>query len=174
MAIATAEQIRNRPILVPVPGSDFEIECRCPDPLVLISEGILPLETYGALLAKLHDVVESGSSNVIYDNRPVAESVADDPKTFFDMIDRWVCAAAVRPQIVLTDDEATADPSKLSVLDIDRPVKLEIVRRTTRRLLSPRLKTAVQEFRHKRSDGAGPGPDGAAVREDAVGAIASA
>lgn len=169
MAVATAEQIRNRKVFVQVPGLDLEIECRCPDPLVLITEGILPLETYSAVLALINEVLDTG---VIFDNRPLAEGKETDPKTVSDMIARWVCAAAVAPVIVVSEDEAMADPSKLWVFDLEPAIRIEIVRRTGRRLVSSRLKTAVQEFRRQRFPGAGPGPDGAAVREDPVGVAA--
>jgi hypothetical protein len=55
MSIATAEQIRNRPILVAIPGSDLQIACRRPDPLDLIARDLLPLELFHAVLDRVVD-----------------------------------------------------------------------------------------------------------------------
>lgn len=168
MTAPTADQIRNRLILVALSDSpDVQLQCRRPDLLRLIADNVLPLDTFGAVLEHLSQIVEA---NVLFDNRPLVESVVSTPEVYNDFVDRWVCAAVVAPRVVLTEDEALADPQALWVADIPRPTRYEVVRVTNRAVGSSRVRTAVADFRRQQSVGAAPGSDGQAVREDAVAA----
>lgn len=171
MPIATADQIRNRPILVTIPGTDQQIQCRRPDPLTLLADGVLPLPIFADVLEQLHDLMQPQPE---YDNRPITDHVAKQPKTYEAFVARWVCAAAVAPRVVLTEEEAIADPEALWVEDLELDVQISIVRQTGRLLASARVIAAVRDFRRQQSAGAGAGSDRETVREDAVGAVAGA
>lgn len=170
MPSITAEQFRQRTIQVPIPAPagappDAPVQyftCRRPDPLVLIADGVLPLEVYGHVLAQIADRVDA-----VFDNRPPAGGAATR-REYSDFIDRWVCAAAVEPRIVLTEAEATAAPEALWAEEVDADLKLAIFRMTNARILSPRMTDAVSEFLRRKSPGAPAGSDGAAVRDAAV------
>lgn len=162
MPVTTAAEFRNRVILVSIDGTDGQqLQCRRPDLLQLIADGALSLEVYGDVLERLHALFQS--DNVI-DNRPLPEQLPYDA-----FVDRFVCAAVVAPKVVLTDEEVIADPEAIWVSDLPRATRYEVVRVCNRALASPRLKTAVADFRLQQSLGLGVGPDGETVREDAVG-----
>lgn len=140
MPLGTADQIRRRPILVTVPGTDLQIQCRVPDVLVLIADGILPLPIFGEVLDQITTLRQDGQ----------AVQPADvNLTTYWQLVNRWVCAAAESPRFVLTEDEALADPSTLWVEEIDRDVRLTILERTNQPFASSRLRTAVQTFRRQ-------------------------
>jgi len=165
MPTATAEQIRNRLVLVTIPGTDLQIECRRPDPLDLIAQQILPLEAYADILER---VAEWATMPEHTSAPSVLETIRSAPDTFAGFVDRWVCAAAVRPTIVLTEEEVSANPAAVWIDDLDLEVKFEVFRRTNHRLASPRLPAAVKEWLRQRPAGLGDRPDGAAVRDEAV------
>lgn len=167
MPVATAEQLRNRPILVPVPGTDLQIECRRPDPLTLIADGILPLPIFGGVLEQLTELAHG-------DSEDATSNIQAAWKTYLAFVDHWVCAAAVKPRVVLTEEEALADRSTYWVQELEQGVRYDILQRTNSAFRSDRLRTAVQEFRRQQSVGAAAGPSSAPVREDPVTAVASA
>lgn len=164
MTAATAEQIRNRPIAVTIPGTDLQIELCRPDPLTLIANNVLPLEVFASVLDVVAQWTQEG------EGPSPLEAARKAPQLWGQFIDRWVCAASVSPQVVLDEAAALADPTKLWIDEIDLPVKLEILRLTNTRFRSPRLGDAVKEFRRLRPEGAGAGSDGEAVRRETVGA----
>ena len=164
MAIATAEKFRSRTILVPVLGTDMQFQCRRPDPLALIADGLLPLDTFAAVIEQLHEVAGAN----ILDNRD--QQKVTDYKTFSELVDRWVTAAVTAPKVVLTEEELATSPGALWVGEIDAEIRLEIMRRTSLPFASPRVKTAVADFRRQQPAGASAGSNGASVRGAAVDA----
>lgn len=165
---ATAEQLRNRPILVKVDDT-LTITCRRPDPLTLIADDILPLPLFAEVLEQITASMQSA-----FDDEVDVPTKAAELKTFRRFVDRWVCAAAVKPRVVLTEAEALADRSAYWVQDLEEDVRTEIVRRTNRAFASTRLRTAVMDFRRQQSVGAVAGSDRASLRKDAVPALARA
>lgn len=165
---ATADQLRNRKILVKVDG-DLTITCRRPDPLALIADGTLQLPIFAKVLDQITAAVQA-----VFDDDVSASTETEDFKQYRRFVDRWVCAAAVKPRVVLTEAEAILDPASMWVQDLEDEVRYEIVRRTNRAFASTRLRTAVMDFRRHQSVGADARPDGAAVREDPVPAFAGA
>lgn len=176
MPIGTADQFRTRPILVTVAGSDLQIECCKPDPLDLIARDLLPLDIFSDVIeaiAKWNQTPNDGSLPAL--NRELADVVLAHPKAWADLMDRWVCAAAVKPRVVLTEAEAAADPTALWIEDLDYETKTDIFGRTNARLRkSPRVGAAVKEFRRLQPGGVGAGSDRPAVRDAAVGVAGDA
>lgn len=173
MSIATASQIRSRFIYVTIPPSDEapdeapgRVKCRQPDPLVLVAEGLLQLDIYGGVMALIADRIDAA-----IDNRPLPGDAPTRRETAA-FLDRWVCAAAVEPVVVLTEQDAAARPEALWIEEMGADLKLAIFRATNARLLSQRVIDAVADFRRHQSTSARPGPDGTAVRDAAVGAAA--
>lgn len=170
MAIATADQIRHRPIFITIPGTDLQIECRRPDPLDLIANGLLPLELYAGVLEQLTTWAETPGGASPAD---VAAAILGEGDKYETFTKRWITAAAVTPRVVLTIEEADADPKALWVDELEDSVKYEIVAKTyTARRFARRVSAAVTEFRRLRADGAGAGRDGQAVPDASVAAAA--
>jgi hypothetical protein len=144
MPVATADQIRNRPIFVTIAGTVLQIECRRPEPLDLIAHNVLPLPVF-------HDVLHVIATWSERAAEPSAEEmdaeVSKNPGAWGQFIDRWACAAAVNPHVVQTEAEVDTDPSSLWIEDLPFETRLEILRQTNRNLRSPKLKTAVTDFR---------------------------
>jgi hypothetical protein len=168
MAVGTAEQIRTRPILVRVPNSELEIECRRPDPLALIAHNVLPLDIFAGVLERIAQWTDAGEALT----SEIGQAVIDAPKAWGQFIDRWVCAAAVRPQVVLTEADARDVPDALWIDELEYELKMEIFAKTARGLRSPRVGVAVRDFRRLQQSRAAAGPDGAPVREETVGVAA--
>lgn len=170
MALATADQIRHRPIFVTIPGTDLQIECRRPDPLELIANGLLPLDLYAGVLEQLATWAETPGGASPAD---VAAAVRGESEKYETFTKRWVAAAAVNPRVVLTVEEADADPKALWVDELEDSVKYDIVARTfNAKRFARRVSAAVTEFRRLRSDGVGAGRDGQAVPGETVAAVA--
>lgn len=166
--MSTAEEFRARKILVK--DGDLTIACRRPDPLTLIADDVLPLPLFADVLENLTATMQTA-----FDDRVSTEARAKPSDPMVQrFLDRWVCAAAVMPHVVLTEDEALADADALWVQDIDPSVRWAILQRTSSAFASPRLRAAVLEFRRQQSAGAAVGSNGAAVREDAIPALAGA
>jgi len=159
---STPASLKARLVLVTVPAVEGESEavriaCRRPDPLVLFANGWLPLEIFATVLEK----VQGPMSEFV-------EAALVDAETYGDFIDRWVCAAAVTPPIVLTEAEAVANEAAIWVEDLAPDVRFAIWRKTTDRLASRRVSEAVTTFRRGQSVDPPAGPDGAAVFRAAV------
>jgi len=156
---STAAQLRARPIVVTVPGEgDAEpvrIACKRPDPLVLFTNGLLPLEIYAA-------VAEVAATTVGNFSREAFK----DPALYGDFIDRWVCAAAMTPRVVLTEGEASDEG--VWVEDLSPDVRIAVFMKTNDRLASKRVIDAVAEFRRRQPVDLDPGSGGEAVRHAAV------
>lgn len=169
MPIATADQIRNRPIFVAVSDSTLQIECRRPDPLEMIAHDVLPLPIF-------HEVLHVIATWAERETEPSAEELSTEvqkaPGAWGKFIDRWACAAAVKPHVVLTEAEAESDATALWVEDLDFETRLQILRATNRNLRSPKLKTAVTDFRRLQPGGAAARSNGAPVRDAALDAAA--
>lgn len=159
---STAEQLRGRRVIVTVPGDDvnepMRILCRRPDPLVLFSSELLPLAVYGS-------VVAAASSSI----GEFSTEAAKDPGKYGDFIDRWACAAAVNPLVVMT--EAESSDVAIWVEDLAPEVRVAIFMRTNDRLANKRVIDAVAEFRRTQPMDPGSGPSGAAIRDVAVEAL---
>jgi hypothetical protein len=164
MSVPTAAELEaalNPEILVSVPDSPFEIICRRPDLETLILLGLIQLPHLQAALA----LRESTTTTI--DERPA--DVRLTPA--LEVINVWVCAAAVRPRIVQTKTPAETDAVLVDILPFR--LKLAIVHATSPQLSSPAGEAAGAEFRG-RADGESPGPGGAAVRDPAVDVPADA
>src|ERR1051325_57488 len=163
MQTATAEQIRKRRRFITVPGTTpLLIEVQTPDVLAMIAHDGLPL----AIFADVLDVIAKWAREG--EGPDLLAHATQAPKVWGDFIDRWVCAAAVSPVIVLDEAAALKDPSKLWVDELDLNVKLEIVQTTNSPFRSPRLGDAVAEFRRLRPEGTRTGSDSTPVRLSAV------
>lgn len=162
--LSTAADLRARLVVVSVPGDDDEppmrVACRRPDPLVLFASELLPLDIYAKVAEKV-----AGSITAF------GTAALTDPGLYGDFIDRWVCAAAVTPRMVLTKDDASEEA--IWVEDVPPGLRLAIFMKTNDRLVGKRVTDAVSEFRrHQRVD-PDPGPGGAAVRGTAVESLVS-
>jgi len=158
--LSTPASIRGRQIIVTVPDGDAEpirIACKRPDPLQLFAGELLPLEVYGAVAEKV-----AASSSV----GDFALAAAKDPAKYGDFIDRWTCAAAVKPVVVLT--EAEASDEAVWVEDLPPDVRVAIFMRTNDRLTSKRVIDAVAEFRRHQLLDPDPGSGGQTVRDSPV------
>lgn len=160
--LSTAASLRARQIIVTVQGdADTEpvrIACKRPDPLRLFASELLPLELYGA-------VADTASSSI----GTFSAAAAREPGKYGDFIDRWACAAAVQPAIVMT--EAEASDEAVWVEDLAPEVRVAIFMRTNDRLANKRVIDAVAEFRRQQPVDLDPGSGGAPVRDGAVEAL---
>jgi len=156
---STAAQLRARPIIVTVPSEEDEppvrISCRRPDPLVLFTSDLLPLEIYAAVAEKVTGPLPE-FSRAAFQNQGL----------YGDFMDRWVCAAAVDPVVVFTAEEAS--DAAIWVQDLAPEIRVAIFMRTNDRLASTRVIAAVTDFRRHQSVDPDPGSDGAPVRDPAV------
>ncbi len=156
---STAASLRARPIIVTVPGEDgsepVRISCRRPDPLVLFASALLPLEIYAKVAEKVTGPIAGFSLAAL-----------KDQGTYGEFIDRWVCAAAVQPHVVLTQEEASDEA--IWVEDLAPEVRVAIFLKTNDRLANKRVTDAVAEFRRGQPVDPDPGSDGPAVRDTAV------
>jgi hypothetical protein len=94
---STAKDLRTRygaDLTLTLP-SGAVIQCRRPDLKDLMFRRLLPLPIMAALMKTAQ---EAG-------DRPLKEVIAESP-AMPEFIDRWVCAAARRPRIVMTFEEA--------------------------------------------------------------------
>lgn len=157
--LSTAASLRARPIIVTVPSDgDSEpvrISCRRPDPIVLFANDMLPLEIYANVAENV-----SGTMNSF------TLAAVKDPATYGDFVDRWVCAAAVSPKVVLAEQDASDEA--IWVEDLAPDVRVAIFMKTNDRLANKRVIDAVAEFRRNQSVDHDTGPDGAQVRDTAV------
>lgn len=142
--MSTADQIRQRLITIPI-SPDCSIEVRRPDLLSQAVNNVLRLPQFQAVITAL-------SAPMLGYEPPPTSAELDAQSVEF--IDHWVCAAAVNPRVVLTDEEAEADPSALCVRDLDFEVKLAVYKATCRALSTKGVRDAVSEFRRHVADGA--------------------
>lgn len=165
--MSTAQEIRNRTISVPLDGSALVIECRRPDPMTLITNNILPLDVFHAVLEKFQSWTDTANG----DAEGLMQLMVTDPDRWNTFIDTWVCCAAVAPKVVMTEAEAEADPNVLWVFDLEASTRLAIFGATaSRKLVSPRVRSAIETFRRDLAARTVAGSDGAAVRDTAVDA----
>lgn len=152
---STAASLRARPIIVTVPSDGeadpIRIACRRPDPLTLFASDLLPLEIYAAVAEQVTGPVAAFSLAALRNQA-----------LYGDFIDRWVCAAAVDPVVVLTAAEASEDA--IWVEDLGPDIRVAIFLKTNDRLAGKRVTDAVADFRRLQSVDPDPGSDGPAVR----------
>lgn len=163
---STAAEFRQRyrapkPIIVSIPASDLTIECRRPDLFEMAMSGLITwpaLERVRVLSAER----ASAAAESILDNRPVTTMV-DRARAAGDLLDEWVCLAAVSPRVVMAEHEALANPDALWIEDLPfegrRAVYLATFTAT---------QTAGADFRGDQSSGAPPGQNSEAVRDEAL------
>lgn len=164
--MSSAAEIRARKQIIPVtlPGTDLVIECRRPDLLSLVSRGWIDWPALQQIQATF---APAESAGVVLDNRPVPTPI-EKARLIGTFLDEFVCAAAVRPRVVLTEAEVTDAESILWVDDLTLDEKMTV--------LAALVGTppAVTEFRREESPGDPGGPSGAAVRDAPVDAVVGA
>lgn len=107
-------------VRVPVPGSaDDAFIVRTPDLPTLLANGWLPLPLVHAVSTSM---ASSGEPQWVIETE---DELAAEHGRF---IDRWICACAILPRIVL--DPTQAGDDALHVSEIDRALRLTILERT--------------------------------------------
>ncbi len=170
--LSTAASLRARSIIVTVPDGDAEpirIACKRPDPLPLFASELLPLEVYAAVIETIGGTAYRHAMQTHDELRKMTDAAAKDPATYGDFIDRWACAAAVTPAVVLTAAEASDEA--IWVEDLPPEVRVAIFMRTNDRLANKRVIDAVAEFRRTQRVDPDPGSGGSTVRNNTVEAL---
>lgn len=159
---------RRITIDVPLPNSTLTIECRRPELMVLAMTGWLKWPALQAVQAVMFPEAVGGKTEDA-DAQAIAQtlraSVVAQAQAVGDVIDDWVCAAAVSPRIVLT--EAEADENILWIEELDLDQKLTIFAATIKKAAVPEV-ARVAEFRRDEPDGATPRSDSAPVPDPAL------
>lgn len=143
-SLATRESLLQRKIVVDVPGTETQLECRRPDPLDQATLNLLPLEQFAAVV----EAASASSAGAL----EFAKAALGDPQLYGDFVDRWVCAAVVVPRVVMTREEAETSAA-VWVEDLEPDLRMEVWSRTNDRLTSRRVSDAVKAFRAGQSDG---------------------
>lgn len=165
--MSTAQEIRNRTVIVPIEGTTLSIECRRPDPVVMITDNLLPLQTFAGVLEKFQAWSAENA-----DADALMSAMGAESTRWNEFLDRWACAAAIEPRLVLTEEEAEANPDVLWVYELNTSTKMAIFGATAnRKLVSPRVRSAIEDFRRQSLAGVDVGSDGASVRDAAVAAV---
>lgn len=152
---------RGRTITIPVPDTDLTIECRRPDLAQMVISGFMQWPALQRVREIVSEQSESLGADVI-DNRPLP-TIVDHAKAVGEMLDQWVCIAAVSPRVVLTEAEQVDDA--VCVLDLPYDVRLAIFNATFNIAAKAPAKTAGADFRGDEPGGAPPGSGGEAVRD---------
>lgn len=156
MPVATPETFRFANTITIDGPNDQQFVCKRPDPMAMLAAGVLPLPTFA-------DLIERAAAGQM-----TTDDLRNDPATYADFVNRWVCAAVVQPTVVLTvKDEST----ELDVEELSVDLRLEIFRRTNDRLVSRRVIDAVAEFRRQQLPDPGSGSSGAAVPDASFGSL---
>lgn len=166
--IASPAALRSRVVFVDVPNTEppVRIKCRRPDLQVLVAEGWLPLDIYGAVVEAFTD-----SSDLQSDDARVAlitERAKENPRLFDEFVERWVCAASIEPKFVLTEAEVGSDPSRMWIDELDGDVRLLIFAHTRAGLTSKKARVLLEDFRRQQSAGDSAGSGSEAVRAAAL------
>jgi hypothetical protein len=162
---ATAAELREAANAIAVSftdgnGNEHRIGCRRPDPVALFANNMLPLNIFASVVEKMGDTIASFSAAAL-----------KDPTRYADFVDRWVCAAAVNPRVVMTEEEAVAEPASLWVEDLLPQTRLAIFVNTSDRLASKRTVDAIAEFRGQQSVDPAPGSGSTPVPHPTVDAL---
>lgn len=147
-------------ISVTIPGTDLIVECRHPNLFTMAMKGLI---TWPAL-ARVQAINTVEAEGVI-DNRPLP-ALADKATAFGDLLDEWVCAAAVAPLIRMSAADLEVQQGlALSIDEIPFDVRVAIWNAT-----ALRPDPAVAEFRGDQPASAPPGSSSEAVRDTPVDA----
>lgn len=156
----------SRIIPVTLPGTDLVIECRRPELLTLASRGWVDWPSLQQVQAAL--ATTQAADAAVLDNRPVLNAT-EKARTIGTFLDEFICAAAVRPRVVLTEAEVVDPDTTLWIDDIELDDKLAIFDE-----MVVRAQPAVAEFRGDESTGAVDRSGGEAVRDTPVDAAVGA
>jgi hypothetical protein len=135
-SVADLKQHESPEALVTVPGTELQIRCRRPDMLGRLVAGLLPLP----LLARASASIDRWAG---LSPDAVGREVLADPATAAEMaefIDRWVCAAAVQPRIVMEPTDAGA--AALWIEDLQFTTKIAILSATSPAQEAPAIDAA--------------------------------
>lgn len=169
MAIASPADLRKRTVLVTVPNTSPPIQIRCQRPLLpeLVTNNWIPLEAYHLVIegmARWQDLPDA-AQKLAHINKEQAEH----PELYDAFIDRWVVAAALEPKMVMTEDEAAADPKVLWIGDLDMDIKLLVFANTAAGMMTKKARGLLEEFCRQRAISPDARPDSDAVRGESVG-----